>query len=77
LVLSTRESVAMRSRLARICITQLSAGSCTAPGGYAHGPTDAQFPVHDQRSVAEVVDWLRRAGFDPAWDIPPRGERLE
>jgi 2-iminoacetate synthase len=74
LVLSTRESVAMRSRLAPICITQLSAGSCTAPGGYAQGTTDAQFPIHDRRSVAEVADWLRRAGFAPAWDIPPREE---
>ena len=34
LVLSTRESVELRSRLAKICITQMSAGSSTTPGGY-------------------------------------------
>ena len=68
LVLSTRESVAMRNRLAAICITQLSAGSCTAPGGYAQRPAAEQFPVHDQRTVAEVLAWLRDAGFTPITD---------
>jgi|GEM_PF-253483 len=34
LVLSTREPAWLRNRLARICITQMSAGSSTAPGGY-------------------------------------------
>ncbi len=34
LVLSTRELAPLRDRLAAICITQLSAGSCTSPGGY-------------------------------------------
>ena len=47
LVLSTRESAEMRDRLARICITQLSAGSSTSPGGYgkaAAHPSGRQFP---------------------------------
>jgi len=34
LVLSTREAAPLRNRLATICITQLSAGSSTVPGGY-------------------------------------------
>jgi len=34
LVLSTREPPWLRNHLARICITQMSAGSSTAPGGY-------------------------------------------
>ena len=53
-MLSTREPPALRDRLSRICITQLSAGSCTAPGGYGHEATDVQFPVYDQRRVAEA-----------------------
>lgn len=36
LVLSTREAAPLRNRLARICITQMSAGSSTAPGGYVN-----------------------------------------
>lgn len=67
LVLSTREKSALRERLSKICITQLSAGSCTAPGGYGHEPTDGQFPVHDRRGVDEVVDRLERDGFRPVW----------
>lgn len=69
LVLSTRESPALRARLADICITQLSAGSCTAPGGYGQEPTDGQFPVNDQRGVQEVTDWLETKGFKPVWDF--------
>jgi len=69
LVLSTRERPALRERLAKICITQLSAGSSTAPGGYGHEPTDGQFPVHDHRGVDEVVAWLRTEGFRPVWDF--------
>jgi 2-iminoacetate synthase len=65
LVLSTRESVALRNRLAKICITQMSAGSSTAPGGYSESGTTAgeQFPVTDHRSPAEMTQWLQQAGF--------------
>ena len=72
LVLSTRETAALRARLARICITQMSAGSSTAPGGYgeAGGVSGEQFPIEDQRSPAEVAAWLSDAGFQPAWDVP-------
>jgi len=70
LVLSTRESPALRDRLGRICITQLSAGSSTAPGGYA--PICArqggeQFPISDHRSPDEVAAWVRQEGFDVSW----------
>jgi 2-iminoacetate synthase len=70
LVLSTREAPELRNRLAGICITQLSAGSSTAPGGYqaaAQQKAGQQFPVHDPRTVAEVVQWLREAGFRIVW----------
>ena len=72
LALSTRESVALRSRLAAVCITRVSAGSCTSPGGYEQSTAaerlDGQFPVCDQRSPAEVAGWLARAGFEVVWD---------
>jgi 2-iminoacetate synthase len=74
LVLSTREPAALRNRLAAICITQMSAGSCTAPGGYvpSEGEVRAgeQFAVCDRRSPAEVASWLRDAGFEPLWQLP-------
>lgn len=73
LVLSTREPVPLRDRLARICITQMSAGSSTAPGGYEHRSSEAatgqQFPVSDHRTPAEVEQWLREGGFEVAWEI--------
>jgi 2-iminoacetate synthase len=73
LVLSTREPAALRDRLARTCITQMSAGSSTAPGGYRqnlgeHGDRQ-QFPVFDQRSALEVSDHLARSGFRVVWDL--------
>ena len=72
LVLSTRESIPLRNRLAEICITQMSAGSSTSPGGYEEGNeprSDQQFPVSDDRAPAEVARWLRTAGFELAWDV--------
>jgi 2-iminoacetate synthase len=78
LILSTREPVPLRNRLARICITQMSAGSSTSPGGYQSDgpPAGQQFPVSDQRPPAEVVDWLEQEGFqvlalpNRPWRVP-------
>lgn len=71
LVLSTREPAELRNHLARVCITQMSAGSSTAPGGYEEsaGETRAgeQFPVCDRRSPAEVAAWLLQEGFRVDW----------
>jgi 2-iminoacetate synthase len=71
LVLSTREPVELRNRLAKICITQLSAGSSTAPGGYqASGEAvGEQFPVIDNRSSSDVANWLEAEGFRICWSI--------
>jgi len=72
LVLSTRERPDLRDRLAAICITRLSAESCTSPGGYgAHDPDATrgeQFPVHDKRTIAEIAGQLERAGFGVSFD---------
>lgn len=73
LVLSTRELPSLRDQLARICITQMSAGSCTAPGGYTGGENDShtreQFPIFDHRTTSQVADALERSGFDLSWVV--------
>lgn len=73
LVLSTRETPMLRDQLARICITQMSAGSSTAPGGYTENSDvpcgGEQFPVCDSRPVDEVLSWLHQNGFEVVWDL--------
>ncbi len=68
LLLSTRECAVLRERLAKICITQMSAGSSTAPGGYDKDLTEQsrrqQFPLADHRSPAEVAQSLSDLGFE-------------
>ena len=62
----------LRRRLARICITQLSAGSSTVPGGYGDcraTELGEQFPVCDQRTAAEVAAELESEGFAVRWDV--------
>ena len=72
LVLSTREAPALRNHLAGVCITRMSAGSSTSPGGYeeelSDQPTRQQFPITDDRSPGEVAQWLTTNGFDVRWD---------
>ncbi len=68
LVLSTRESAALRDNLLPLGITQMSAGSCTAPGGYGnHSDEGGQFSISDDRSPAEIEQLLKQAGYDPVW----------
>ncbi len=72
LVLSTRESAALRDHLLPLGITQISAGSCTAPGGYSHQEnTNQQFAIDDDRSPEQICAMLIKAGYDPVfkdWD---------
>ena len=68
IVLSTRESPALRDGLARICVTHMSAGSATEPGGYSEPRgAEPQFEIDDRRSPAEVASVLRSTGLDPVW----------
>jgi 2-iminoacetate synthase len=68
LVLSTRESSELRDHLLPLGITQMSAGSCTAPGGYASGERQTeQFAIDDDRTPAEFAAMLRGKGYDPVW----------
>ena len=72
--LSTREEAAFRDRLIPLGITSMSAGSSTRPGGYSltGDETLEQFEIEDTRPVVEVVDAIRRAGYDPVWkDFDP------
>lgn len=72
LVLSTRESAALRDHLLPLGITQISAGSCTAPGGYGHQEeASQQFAIDDDRSPEQICSMLKAAGYDPVfkdWD---------
>jgi len=68
LVLSTRENAALRDNLLPLGITQMSAGSCTAPGGYGDDSDDGQqFAINDERTPAEVAELLKQRGYDPVW----------
>lgn len=69
IVLSTRESPALRDHLAPLGITHMSAGSRTEPGGYASGAEAAepQFDVSDSRGPAEVAARLAEMGLEPVW----------
>lgn len=68
LVMSTRESAELRDNLLPLGITQMSAGSCTAPGGYSEDDhSTQQFAIDDDRSPAEIEQLLRERGYDPVW----------
>lgn len=68
LVLSTREAPRFRDGLARICVTMMSAGSRTEPGGYSKpGEAGEQFEVSDSRTPSEVAAMITKAGLEPVW----------
>jgi len=68
LILSTREPPRLRDGLSRICITHMSAGSCTEPGGYTKQKQgNIQFAVGDARSPEAVARQLTAFGLDPVW----------
>ncbi|MFA7536938.1 MAG: 2-iminoacetate synthase ThiH [Desulfuromonadales bacterium] len=68
LVLSTRESARLRDHLMLLGVTQMSAGSCTAPGGYAgEEQSTRQFAIDDDRTPAEVGRMIRSQGYEAVW----------
>ncbi len=70
MIISTRETEAVRSKLLRLGISQVSGGSRTSVGGYteAERPHETeQFDVSDQRSLDEVVRWLMENGHIPSF----------
>ncbi len=67
LVLSTRENSKLRDNLLPLGITQMSAGSCTAPGGYEGGDDGEQFAISDHRTPEEFCDILAERGYEAVW----------
>jgi len=68
LILSTRESETLRNHLLPLGITQMSAGSCTAPGGYSdHSDEGQQFAINDHRSPAEIAELISACGYEAVW----------
>ena len=70
IIISTRESEQVRSKLLRLGVSQVSGGSRTSVGGYAEKerPHDTeQFDVSDQRTLDEVVCWLMENGHIPSF----------
>ena len=68
LTLSTRESARFRDNLIPLGITQMSAGSSTAPGGYSHQDEGTgQFNIDDDRSPEEMSRVIRAKGYEAVW----------
>lgn len=68
LVISTRESAALRDHLIELGITKMSAGSKTSPGGYRHDAGQLkQFEIDDSRRPTEVAAMIKSHGFEPVW----------
>ena len=70
MIISTRESQAVRERALNIGISQISGASRTSVGGYTEEerPHDSeQFDVSDQRTLDEVVNWMIDLGFIPSF----------
>jgi 2-iminoacetate synthase len=78
LVMSTRESAQLRDHLLPLGITQMSAGSCTSPGGYAEqDESGRQFVIDDERSHSEVAAMIARQGYEAVWkDWDPAFHRV-
>lgn len=78
IILSTRESSAMRDKLLHYGVSQISAGSCTGVGGYKHaqeaasgccdiGEETPQFLPDDHRTPTEVLLDLCKSGWLPSF----------
>ena len=70
MIISTRETEEVRSKLLRLGVSQVSGGSRTSVGGYTEEerPHDTeQFDVSDQRTLDEVVKWLMDNGHIPSF----------
>lgn len=70
LIVSTRESQAVREKILKAGVSQLSGGSRTSVGGYADGgeaEDSSQFEVNDNRTLDEVVNWLLKLDYIPSF----------
>lgn len=71
IILSTREKPEFRNELIALGVSQISAGSKTAPGGYKkaqdHTPEAEQFFVGDCRTLSEVMCQLCKDDYIPSF----------
>jgi len=71
MILSTRETPALRSEVFALGISQISAGSRTNPGGYQDETSDnfraAQFNLGDTRTLDEVILDITERGHIPSF----------
>jgi len=63
MIMSTRETAAVRRETFALGISQISAGSRTDPGG----PNGSQFQLGDHRTVEEVVKDVVSLGYTPSF----------
>lgn len=70
--ISTRENEKFRDHIISLGATAMSAASKTNPGGYAVDKESLeQFETSDERSMDEIKNIIRKAGYDPImkdWD---------
>lgn len=71
MIISTREPQRSREKVLELGVSQLSGGSRTTVGGYAHPElpeeNSAQFDISDNRTLDEIVAWLLRLGYVPSF----------
>jgi 2-iminoacetate synthase len=69
LILTTRETPAMRQELMNAGVSQISAGSHTDVGGYTqkHKPVDGQFEIEDDRPLDLVLRNVIESGNIPSF----------
>ena len=72
MIISTRESKAVREKVLPLGVSQISGASKTSVGGYAEPEleedvTSAQFDVSDNRTLDEVVNWLMKMDYIPSF----------
>ena len=71
MIISTRESQAVREKVIHLGVSQISGASRTSVGGYAtpvpEDEASAQFDVSDRRTLDEVVAWLISMEFIPSF----------
>lgn len=68
IILSTRESPAMRNACLELGVSQISAASRVNPGGYSYDKQNgSQFTLTDDRSLAEVIDAVVDAKHMPSF----------
>ncbi len=71
IIMSTRESAAMRNEVIDYGVSQVSAGSCTGVGGYKESENEVhdfdQFKKEDERTPLQVVKALINDGYIPSY----------